>query len=161
MEFKELLSAIPQIGQVRWIGVRPARLEPLTVVNEVLVDEQQGLSGDRYDGGKNKKRQVTLIQYEHLRAMAEILGHAEIDPELLRRNIVISGINLQSLKNQYFQIGSAVLFGTGDCDPCSRMEENLGPGGYNAMRGHGGITARVHRSGQIRIGDEVALFRMT
>src|SRR5262245_40250504 len=103
MEFKELLSTIPQTGQVRWIGVRPARLAPLTVVNEVEVDEQQGLTGDRYDGGKTRARQVTLIQFEHLRAMAEILKRDEIDPGLLRRNIVVSGINLRSLKDKYFQ----------------------------------------------------------
>jgi MOSC domain-containing protein YiiM len=157
MEYQDLLSTIPQIGQVHWIGVRPARVQPLTVVNHVEVDEKHGLSGDRFDGGTSKARQVTLIQFEHLQAIAGILARENLDPGLLRRNIVVSGINLQSLKNQYFQIGSAVLFGTGDCDPCRRMEENLGPGGFNAMRGHGGITARVHQSGTIRVGDRVAV----
>ena len=161
MEYQDLLSSIPQIGQVRWIGVRPARKQSLIVVSEVDVDEQHGMSGDRFDGGASKSRQVTLIQFEHLRAMAEILQRADIDPGLLRRNIVVSGINLQSLKNQYFQIGSAILFGTGDCDPCRRMEENLGPGGFNAMRGHGGITARVHQSGILRVGDRVAALPAT
>ena len=161
MEYQDLLSSIPQVGQVRWIGVRPARIQPLTVVNEVAVDEQCGLSGDRFDGGANKSRQVTLIQFEHLQAMADILGRQPIDPGLLRRNIVVSGINLQSLKDQYFQIGSAILWGTGDCAPCRRMEENLGPGGYNAMRGHGGLTARVHQSGTIRVGDRVVALPAT
>ncbi len=157
MEFQDLLSSIPQIGRVRWIGVRPARIEPLKVLSAVGIDVQHGLSGDRFDGGAGKSRQVTLIQFEHLQAMASILGRDSIDPGLLRRNIVVSGINLQSLKNQYFQIGTAILFGTGDCAPCRRMEENLGPGGYNAMRGHGGLTARVHQSGRICVGDSVSL----
>jgi MOSC domain-containing protein YiiM len=155
MEYQDLLTHIPQRGRVRWIGVRPEQREPVTVLSSVEADLEQGLVGERFNGGTSKKRQVTLIQYEHLQVMADILGREAVDPGLLRRNIVVSGINLQSLKQQYFQIGSSVLFGTGDCAPCRQMEENLGDGGYSAMRGHGGITAKIHRAGRIAVGDEV------
>jgi MOSC domain-containing protein YiiM len=78
-----------------------------------------------------------------------------VTPDLLRRNLVIAGINVSVLKDQRFTIGEVLLEGTGPCVPCSRMETNLGPGGYNAMRGHGGINARIVTSGTIRLGDAV------
>lgn len=162
---KELMNFIPQVGKVEWIGLRPAKVPnltnaPLLVVDQVAVSLDNGLEGDRYHG-KSKKRQVTLIQKEHLEVVAKFLGKGHIDPSLTRRNIVISGINLLALKQQQFQIGEVILETTGDCHPCSRMETNLGAGGYNAMRGHGGITARVIKDGKIQIGDTVKIMLST
>jgi MOSC domain-containing protein YiiM len=154
---KILLDSIPQTGRVEWIGVRPVRrLEPV-VVDAVEADPKTGLTGDHYTGGANGKRQVTLIQAEHLTAVAAMLELGELDPARVRRNIVVRGINLLALHNRTFRMGEVLLEGTGYCHPCSRMEENLGPGGYNAMRGHGGITARVLKSGTIYTGDAVSL----
>ena len=156
LEMKELLATMPQTGTVEWIGLRPGRREPVNIVEEASVGEA-GLVGDRFNGKNGAPRMVTLIQKEHIDTVASILNRDEIDPALLRRNIVVSGINLTALKKNEFQIGDVVLFGTGNCPPCSRMEENLGPGGYNAMRGHGGITAKVISGGMIRCGDNVVL----
>ena len=100
---------------------------------------------------------MTLIQQEHLNAVSSILRKKRIDPKLTRRNIVVSGINLLSLKHHQFRIGDVTLETTGICAPCSRMEENLGAGGYNAMRGHGGITATVIEDGEIKLGDTIEL----
>jgi len=68
---------------------------------------------------------------------------------------VVSGINLLALKNARLQVGEAVLEIVGPCQPCSRMEDTIGPGGYAAMRGHGGMTARVLTGGSIGVGDTV------
>jgi len=84
-----------------------------------------------------------------------MLHRGHLSPEMLRRNIVVRGINLLALKDREFSIGSARLRMTGLCHPCSRMEEVLGEGGYNAMRGHGGINACVIQTGSIAIGDPV------
>ena len=154
---KNLFKIIPQKGNVEWIGVRTKKKENLSNIESVKVKKGTGLEGDHFKGTLSGKRQVTLIQLEHLNAISSILGVKIIDPKLTRRNIVVSGINLLSLKHQQFRIGSVILQTTGICAPCKRMEENLGLGGYNAMRGHGGITATVIEEGEIKLGDIVEL----
>jgi MOSC domain-containing protein YiiM len=148
----DLAAALPQVGTVAWIGVRPGRREPVVELDAVQAVAGRGLAGDRYAAGG--KRAVTLIQAEHLDALRDLLG-ARPDPAALRRNIVVAGINLLALRKRTFRVGGAMLAGSGTCDPCSRMEEALGPGGWNAMRGHGGITATVIAGGLIRVGDAV------
>ena len=153
--FLSLFENFIQLGEVVWIGLRPAPRKPINIVSEVQVIEN-GLLGDRATkNSMTNKRQVTLIQQEHLAASASFLGLENIDPTLIRRNIVVKGINLNALKGRKFKIGEAVLEMTGFCYPCSRMEENLGKGGFNAMRGHGGITCRVIKTGKISIGNKI------
>lgn len=151
---KELINTLPQVGTVDWIGIRPGREEPVLERDRVEADAAEGLVGDRY-GKAGGDRQVTLIQAEHLAAVASMLGTDALDPAVPRRNIVVSGLNLLALKDKQFQVGDAILEYTGLCHPCSKMETALGPGGYNALRGHGGITARIVSGGSIALGDEV------
>jgi MOSC domain-containing protein YiiM len=155
MEFKQLFKNYSQPGKIEIIQVRPARLAPMIKLSEVMANAELGLEGDRYKS-KGGNRQVTLFQLEHLSVIASILGKAHVDAALTRRNIIVSGLNLLSLKDKTFKIGDALFEYSGECQPCSRMEENLGPGGYNAMRGHGGITAKVLESGLFRVGDPVS-----
>lgn len=140
-------------GTIVWIGLRPGRRQPVCSVDEAGLAPEYGLAGDRYSG--TGLRQVTLIQAEHLAAIGAFLGTGPVDAALIRRNIVVQGINLLALKGRRFQLGSAVLQATGECHPCSRMEEIFGPGGYNAVRGHGGITARVVAAGIVRVGEAI------
>jgi len=149
-----LMKAPVRPGRVEWIGLRPGRREPVRAVETAQLDTAAGLIGDRY-AGSSGERHVTLIQRENLAAIAAHLGLDEVTPDRLRRNIVVSGLNLLALKDRRFRLGGATLEMTGECHPCSRMEETFGPGGYNAVRGHGGITARVLEAGEIRIGDSI------
>jgi MOSC domain-containing protein YiiM len=116
-----------------------------------LADDRLGKRGE----AELSTRQVTLIQSEHLPVIAQLARVAEVDPVALRRNLVISGINLLALKNARLRIGAALLEIVGPCQPCSRMEAAIGRGGYAAMRGHGGWTARVLEGGELRVGDVV------
>lgn len=89
---------------------------------------------------------MTLIQHEHLPVIAQLARVPAVDPVSLRRNLVVSGINLLALKNARLRVGLALLELVGPCHPCSRMEEAVG---------HGGMTARVLEDGAIAIGDAV------
>jgi MOSC domain-containing protein YiiM len=124
-------------------------------VNEADVKTETGLADDYHARNGRSKRQVTIIQQEHLDVVGMLLERESVPPEITRRNLVVSGINLVALKDQRFRIGEVVFEGSGPCAPCSRMEENLGPGGFNAMRGHGGITTVVVEAGTIRVSDTV------
>lgn len=162
MPLSDLLATVPQPGRLSWIGVRTARRGPVEALDRVEAIARLGLAGDRRAerrGTAGGKRQVTLLQAEHLDVVARLLGRDAIDPALVRRNLVVAGANLAALDHRRFRIGDVVFEGAGPCHPCSRMEEDvaLGPGGYQAMRGHGGMLARVVTGGTIHVGDEVDL----
>ncbi|RZK99909.1 MAG: MOSC domain-containing protein [Rubrivivax sp.] len=164
-----LVQQFPLAGRLERIILRPERRAPTLQVDSVRALVGQGLEGDRAaarspssSASAGSKRQVTLIQQEHLPVIAAFTGKDWVDPMLLRRNLVVSGLNLLAaralFKNEpmLLCIGDEVVLEiTGPCEPCSRMETILGPGGYNAMRGHGGMNARVIQGGPMRIDDAV------
>ena len=146
------------------IFLRPDRDVPVASVRSAVAVEGRGLTGDRSAKGARAghKRQVTLIQAEHLASIAAFLGKPDVDAGRLRRNVVVSGVNLLAARALFLDqpirvhVGANVILEiTGPCDPCSKMESTLGPGGWNAMRGHGGMTARIERGGTIAVGDAV------
>ena len=155
---RDLLKPPHVTGRVEALVVRghPRQLARRIVATQALAgiglaDDRLGQRGE----AELSTRQVTLIQHEHLAVIAALAGVAEVDVGALRRNLVVSGINLIALKNARIHVGGALLEIVGPCQPCSRMEEAVGPGAYAAMRGHGGMTARVIESGAIQVGDIV------
>lgn len=150
-QLAEMMARHAVPGRLDWIGLRPERRAPVEIVEEADLTEA-GLFGDH---GRAGKRAVTLIQAEHLPAIAALSGNDSIAPERLRRNLVVSGINLLAIRKGHLRIGDALIELQGPCPPCSRMEEELGPGGYNAMRGHGGWYASVVQAGKVQLGDQL------
>lgn len=165
-DLRRLTLQFPYAGKVDAIYLRPARRVPAVAAQEAFAEAGAGLVGDRKSHTVSglphgSKRQVTLLQAEHLPVIAALLQRSAIDPALLRRNLVISGLNLLAARSLFkdrplqLRVGACVLEITGPCEPCSRMEEVLGTGGYNVMRGHGGLNARIIERGEIRVGDAV------
>ncbi len=167
MDLHQLVQQFAQGGRLQTIIVRPQRRAPTLSVDSTMAIAERGLEGDHHaqrqpwrPGGN--KRQVTLIQAEHLPVIAAFMGRSQVDPMMLRRNLVISGLNLLAAKAVFkhepmiLRVGDEVILEiTGPCDPCSRMEELLGTGGYNAMRGHSGLNARIIQGGRLSVGDAV------
>jgi MOSC domain-containing protein YiiM len=154
----DLLKPPHVVGRVEAIVVRGDPRQPAWRIDSARAMAGVGLAEDRLGRrgeAELSTRQVTLIQHEHLPVIAALAGVAAVDAVALRRNLVVSGINLVALKNAKVRVGQALLEIVGPCQPCSRMEEAVGPGGYAAMRGHGGMTARVLEGGAIHVGDAV------
>ena len=145
-------------GRIEWIGLRRQHRGEIDSIASAQLHAGRGIAGDHGAARAGGKRQVTLIQQEDLPLIARA---ADVDApgfETLRRNLVVSGIDLRGLKHRRFRVGGqVVLEGTGDCSPCRRMEQAIGRGGFLAMRERGGITAVVHTGGMIKVGDPVAI----
>lgn len=143
-------------GRVEWIGLRAARRSPMLAVDNAVAIAGRGLEGDhRSEKTPGSGRQLTIISREFIAQTEHFLGCDLIDPGLLRRNLVVSGINLHALRYQRFSIGDAVFEAGALCHPCSRMEAALGKGGVAAMLGHGGLCCKILTGGSIAIGDSV------
>lgn len=156
MNLRERLEDVPQVGRVEWIGLAAEKRAPLVSTDAAQVAVGTGFAGEHHASTGKGKRQVTLIQHEHFPVMSSILG-SEVHPADTRRNVVVSGVNLASFRNRRFRVGDVLLEWSQTCHPCGRMDENLGPGGLQAMRGHGGICAVVLEPGTLRVGDAVSI----
>lgn len=186
---QHISQTLPQIGKLEAIVLRPAPRAGASFAASALAIKDIGLHADRRGIALLQKltleeqaltlsnfelpvlasqkisapssRQVTLIQAEHIALLAQWMQLPNLLATTLRRNLVVSNINLQAIKplfkhqQHYLQIGDVLLEITGACTPCSRMETLLGAGGYNAMRGHGGVNAKIVRGGQLTVGDAV------
>lgn len=154
-----LKNHFPQSGKVEWIGLRRSLGKEMVHVHSAELLQGHGLVGDKAGRRLGGSRQITLMQAEYLSVIASFLSRKTVSPYELRRNIVVSGVNLGILRDCDIGINDAVIRITGNCAPCTKMEQALGYGGFNAMRNHGGVTAIVLADGMIRIGDEVEVLQ--
>ena len=148
-------------GQLYWIGIREKEGD-INGVKSILALQGLGLDGYKITLKSSKKRQVTMMQNEHISvilSLAQENDHEKINniQYYFKRNLLISKYNIQNLKGKFFSIGEARFFGTGDCKPCKKIENLLGKQMLEAMQGIGGITAAVVNTGMIKINDRLNL----
>jgi MOSC domain-containing protein YiiM len=145
--------------QLAWMGLRPSRRGTIETPGSVMAVPGRGLHGDHAMRGRNPDRQLTLMTAADLEMLASALGR-QIDPIELRRNLLLVGAHPALRKGDRYRLGDVLLQVTGPCEPCSRMKEVLGNEGFLAMRGHGGVTARILRGGLLRLGDDFSPAQM-
>jgi MOSC domain-containing protein YiiM len=129
-------------------------------VEEVRTIEGCGIEGDRYCEGTGfwtrygDVCQVTLIEGEDLDYIERELGISVGNGEH-RRNIVTRGVRLDELRRKRFRVGETVLEYDRPRPPCRHVQELSEPGMTRALRGRGGICARVVEAGRIRAQDAI------
>lgn len=172
LNLRSLAARFRGEGRIQAIVLRPAARAPAQLASQAQAVPGRGLLGDRRaqrtrSDEAGRRRELTLFQFEHLPVLGQWCGMPSVDVTRLRRNLVVSGLNLVSMRFPFpnarlvWRIGDeACIELTGSCDPCSHMERELGSGGYNAMRGHGGMTALIVQGVWIRVGDRVVLDRI-
>jgi MOSC domain-containing protein YiiM len=143
-------------GRVEAITVAPAAEAPMRSVDAVTVVAGRGLDGDRYFEGAGTfsakggtGREITLVDAAALEAVG-------IAPLEARRNVVVRGLDLDSLLDRRFRVGEVECVGRRRCEPCAHLQRLTRPGVLRALVHRGGLRADVVRGGVLRVGDEVA-----
>lgn len=114
----------------------------------ILLEADKGLKDDRFEFSKYP---VTFFSLEVAEAVCTEL-EMELDVRLFRRNIIISGIHLNSLIGKKFTLGEVEFEGLAHCAPCTWMNSVMKKGAYALMAGRGGLRARVLKGGVLSQG---------
>ena len=111
----------------------------------------KGLVGDRYFAEKEDfKGQITFFALEVHRQLCAKFGQPNTPPSVYRRNIITEGLDLNALIGQEFELQGLRFLGTEECKPCSWMDQAVAPGAEAAMKGHGGLRAKILTTGTLR-----------
>ena len=128
----------------------------LTAQSRVQCVAGQGIEGDRYFGHQeNFKGQITFFSEDVAAELETALGLSGLDRSVMRRNVLVSGVDLNSLIGRPFRIGEVVFRGTEECAPCYWMDEAVGTGAHAWLKGRGGLRCRIESSGSLATGPAV------
>ena len=110
--------------------------------------EQNGLEGCAH--ARPGKRSVLFVAADDLDALG-------VEHGAVRENFTVAGADVMS-----WPVGQRVAVGTAEfeismvCDPCELME-NIRPGLQAELVGKRGMLARVLRTGEVSMGDDIKL----
>jgi hypothetical protein len=135
-------------------------------VNQMVLEEKKGIFGDRYyyqkgtfsnEGKIEPDRDVTLIEIENIDTFNKEYEE-KLSAEDLRRNIVVSNCDLNSLVDKQFQIGNIVLKGIRLCEPCNFLAKKLDSKKFlKGMLHKSGLRAQIIKGGSIDLDSQVEI----
>jgi hypothetical protein len=132
---------------------KPPGEAPMVEVERVRCVAGKGLEGDRFfDWKPDYKGQVTFFEQENLEWLERALGVSGKPASVFRRNIITRGLRLNGFIGQEFEIQGVRFLGTEEAKPCYWMNTAFGEGAEQALRGRGGLRAKVLSDGWLTRG---------
>lgn len=126
---------------------------PLEEVTEIECVAGHGVRGDRfYDYRDNYNGQITFFSQDVFDALSAAFPHVQKGPSVFRRNVIVSGVNLNTLIGEEFELQGISFRGTAHCRPCYWLDHAFAPGAEAWLKGNGGLRAQILTSGTLRTG---------
>ena len=123
---------------------------PVTEVPSIECMAGHGIRGDRFfDYRDDYKGQITFFSLEVFEELCAALQLQDCSPAQLRRNVIVRGIDLDSLFAADFEVQGVRFRGAGECKPCYWMNNAVGPGAEDFLKGCGGLRARILSDGRL------------
>ncbi|MGJ8677496.1 MAG: MOSC domain-containing protein [Akkermansiaceae bacterium] len=127
---------------------------PIEEVDVIDCVAGSGIKGDRFfDFKPDYRGQITFFDWAIYQRVKDEIVKGTLNPMAFRRNVIVEGVDLNSLIDQRFKIGDLEFTGSGECSPCYWMDEACAPGTHQFLKGYGGLRARIVQGGKIKRGD--------
>jgi MOSC domain-containing protein YiiM len=130
----------------------PPGAAPAECREQVVLLPGRGIEGDRYaarDAGHPK--QITFFDMAVIDGLSAKFNRP-VPPQSVRRNVFVRGLDLPKLVGRRFRLNGIRFEGVDPCKPCYWMNQAVGPGAEEFLRGKGGLRARILDPGLLRIG---------
>ncbi len=148
------------MGKIEAINITNISEENTFYVNQATLEKGKGIVNDRYYGNfKEKKEQVTLISLEEINNFNNQIKRS-IDAKDFRRNIIVSGLNLNKFINKKIKINEVTLKIHEICQPCKYLQERLKvPSLIKMLVNKSGVRAEILTSGNLSVGDVIKILK--
>jgi MOSC domain-containing protein YiiM len=144
------------MGKIEAINISNVSEKNTFYVNQAYLEKGKGIVNDRYYGNfKEKKEQVTLISLEEINKFNRQINR-NIEPKDFRRNIIVSGVDLNQLINKQIKINNITLKIHEICQPCKYLQDQLKIHSLvKILINKSGVRAEIITSGMLSVGDKI------